>query len=86
MTTPATPSPAAIRQARAENPKLRDRDFAAELNISEAQLVAAYAGRGVTRIAARPDDIVPRLTALGEVMALTRNTSCVIEKPGVYEK
>ena len=85
MTTPATPSPAAIRQARAENPKLRDRDFAAELNISEAQLVAAYAGRGVTRIAARPDDIVPRLTALGEVMALTRNTSCVIEKTGVYE-
>ena len=85
MTSPAPPSPAAIRQARAEHPKLRDRDFAAELNISEAQLVAAYAGHGATRIAPKPDDIVPRLTALGEVMALTRNHSCVIEKTGVYE-
>lgn len=85
MTRLATPSASEIRQARAENPKIRDRDFAAKLNITEAQLVAAYAGHGVTRIQPKPDEIVPRLTALGEVMALTRNDSCVIEKVGVYE-
>jgi putative hemin transport protein len=85
MIKTATPSAAEIRQARAENPKTRDRDFAAKLNITEAQLVAAYIGHGVTRIACTPDDIVPRLSALGEVMALTRNESCVIEKVGVYE-
>lgn len=85
MSEQTTPAPEEIRQARAENPKMRDRDFAARLKISEAQLVAAYAGHGVTRIQPKPDDIIPRLTALGEVMALTRNESCVIEKAGVYE-
>lgn len=77
-------TPAAIRAARAEHSTLRDRDFADKFGISEGQLVAAYAGEGVTRIAANPDDIMPRLAALGEVMALTRNQSCVIEKVGVY--
>jgi putative hemin transport protein len=74
----------AIRQMRQENHKMRDRDFAAQFNISEAQLVAAYLGEGVTQINAELDQIFPRLAALGEVMALTRNDSCVIEKVGTY--
>ncbi|KIC08744.1 hemin degrading factor [Leisingera sp. ANG-M1] len=78
-------APAAIRAARAEHSNLRDRDFADKFGISEGQLVAAYAGEGVTRISAHPDRIMPRLASLGEVMALTRNQSCVIEKVGVYE-
>ncbi|WP_027260099.1 hemin-degrading factor [Leisingera aquimarina] len=78
-------TPAAIRAARAEHSALRDRDFADRIGISEGQLVAAYAGEGVTRINPAPDGIMPRLAALGEVMALTRNTSCVIEKVGVYD-
>jgi putative hemin transport protein len=73
-----------ICAARAENPKLRDRDLADRLGMSEASLVAADTGRGVTRIAANPDTLVPRLAALGEVMALTRNDSAVHEKMGVY--
>jgi putative hemin transport protein len=77
-------SPDEIRAARAENPKLRDRDLADRLGISEAALVAADTGRGVTRIAAHPDALAPRLAALGEVMALTRNDSAVHEKVGVY--
>ncbi|MDE4133139.1 hemin-degrading factor [Phaeobacter sp. QD34_3] len=84
MTTQTSPSAAEIRSARAENAQMRDRDFAAKLNITEAQLVAAYCGAGVTQISARPDDVFPRLEALGEVMALTRNESCVIEKVGTY--
>ena len=77
-------TPQKIRQLRQDNPKMRDRDFAAQFQISEAELVAAYIGEGVTRIDPSLDLIFPRLAALGEVMALTRNESCVIEKVGVY--
>lgn len=85
MTDQAILSAAEIRSARAEDPKIRDRDLADKLRISEAQLVAAYVGIDVTRIAAHPDEIMPRLTGLGEIMALTRNRSCVIEKVGIFD-
>lgn len=78
-------TPADIRQARNEDAKPRDRDFADKHDIREGQLVAAYVGDDVTRIAASPDDIMPRIKDLGEVMALTRNRSCVIEKVGIYD-
>lgn len=78
-------NPAAIRAAFDDNPKQRERDLAARLGITEAQLVAARTGHGVTRITADPDRIMPAVTALGEVMALTRNASCVHEKVGVYD-
>ncbi len=84
MTTQTAPSAAQIRAARAEQANLRDRDFADKMGITEAQLVAAFCGEGVVQIAASPDDIFPRLHDLGEVMALTRNASCVIEKVGTY--
>ncbi|NHB77501.1 hemin-degrading factor [Rhodobacter calidifons] len=77
--------PDLIRAARAEHPKLRERDLAAQLGISEAELVAAHVGHGVRRIAADPDRLVPALAALGEVMALTRNDSAVHEKVGRYD-
>ena len=80
------PSPEAIRAARSENPKARARDLAQTLGISEAALVAAHVGHGVTRIAAHPDGLLPRLTGFGPVMALTRNESCVIEKVGIYDQ
>ncbi len=83
--TKATPvSAEEIRAARTEHSELRDRDFAAKLNITEAQLVAAYTGAGVIRLLADPNTVFPRLQDLGEVMALTRNESCVIEKVGTY--
>ncbi|MEO9576466.1 MAG: ChuX/HutX family heme-like substrate-binding protein [Tateyamaria sp.] len=74
-----------IRSRRAEAPNPRDRDFAEALGISEAALVAAYCGQGVTRIAADPDVVMAAAQELGEVMALTRNTSCVHEKIGTYD-
>jgi putative hemin transport protein len=77
--------PDLIRAARAENPKLRERDLASQLGISEAELLAAHIGHGVRRIAADPDVLMPRLSALGEVMALTRNISAVHEKVGRYD-
>ncbi|MEM7519996.1 MAG: ChuX/HutX family heme-like substrate-binding protein [Pseudomonadota bacterium] len=83
MNTPAL-SGAEIRAASAENASLRERDLATKLGISEAQLVAARVGSGVTRIAVHPDQVMPAAEALGEVMALTRNNSCVHEKVGRY--
>ena len=78
-------SPREILAARQDNLSLRDRDLADKLGITEAQLVAAHVGIDATRISADLNDIFPRLTGLGEVMALTRNRSCVIEKVGQYE-
>ena len=72
--------------ARAENPKMRERDLAAQLGISEAELVAAHCGDGVLRIEPRVNDLLTGLEAVGEVMALTRNESAVHEKIGVYDK
>lgn len=86
MTLSARPAPdsARLRAARAENPKTRDRDLAAQLGVSEAELLAAHLGHGAVRIAAHPDGLVPRLAAFGPLMGLTRNESCVIEKTGPY--
>jgi len=73
-----------IRAFRAANPKMRPRDQADALGIPEAALAAASCGDGVTRIAAHPDSVMAMAQTLGEVMALTRNGSCVHEKIGIY--
>lgn len=73
-----------IEFARQERPRLRERDFAAAIGLTEAQVVAAAAGRGAVRIAADPARLMPRIEGLGDVMALTRNECCVHERKGVY--
>lgn len=78
-------APEEIRAARMEQPGKRDRDLADSLGIAEGQLLAAFVGHDVTRVSADLDEIFPRLSGLGEVMALTRNPSCVIEKVGQYD-
>lgn len=78
------PSPETIRALRAENPKARARDFAAAQGLTEADLVAAHVGHGATAIAAHPDRLMPLVAGLGDVMALTRNESCVHERRGSY--
>ncbi|WP_173931001.1 ChuX/HutX family heme-like substrate-binding protein [Chelativorans sp. Marseille-P2723] len=80
------PETAAIRKARADNPKMRERDLAHQMGISEAELLAAYCGETVTRIEPRVNDLLLGMEAIGEVMALTRNESAVHEKIGVYDK
>ncbi|MEP1768514.1 MAG: ChuX/HutX family heme-like substrate-binding protein [Sulfitobacter sp.] len=78
-------SPQTIRALRAEKPTLRERDFAEQHNISEAQLIAAFTPKSATRIASHPDQIIGAAQQLGEVMALTRTASCVHEKVGAYD-
>ncbi|MCO4319316.1 hemin-degrading factor [Phyllobacterium sp. 21LDTY02-6] len=79
-------TPQAIRQARTDNPTMRERDLAQQLGVSEAEFVAAYCGISSTRISARIEEFLMDLEGLGEVMALTRNESAVHEKIGVYDK
>lgn len=79
-----TLSPEEIRARRADTPQTRDRDFAEANGLAEAQLVAAYVGHGVTPVLPDLDATMSIAMDLGEVMALTRNRSCVHEKVGVY--
>lgn len=79
------PTAQAIRDFHADNKNMRERDVATKLNISEAQLIAAYVGQGATQVVSHPDQIIHAASTLGEVMALTRNASCVSEKIGVYD-
>ncbi|WP_083989013.1 hemin-degrading factor [Devosia geojensis] len=65
---------------------MRERDFARIHGISEAELVAAHIGHGVTRLEPNVELLLNGLAAVGEVMALTRNESAVHEKIGPYEK
>ncbi|HEV2897432.1 MAG TPA: ChuX/HutX family heme-like substrate-binding protein [Pseudaminobacter sp.] len=80
------PSPDEIRRARQANPIIRERDLAAQLGISEAELVAADCGLTSLRIEPRVNDLLTGLEAVGEVMALTSNESAVHEQIGVYDK
>lgn len=91
MTLSTKPSPEAIRLARQENPKMRERDFAQKLEISEADYLSAYIGADddalkVQRVRADVEAFLGGISAVGEVMALTRNESAVHEKIGPYEK
>ena len=79
-----TLTPDQIRALRADNPKARARDLAHAHGLTEAALVAAHVGHGATAIAAVPDRLIPHVAAMGDVMALTRNESCVHERRGVY--
>jgi putative hemin transport protein len=73
--------------------KMRHRDIAEQLHISEGELIAAHVGAkaddaniGFQAIRLTSDwpAIISAIESLGVVMALTRNASCVHEKTGVY--
>ena len=76
--------PDQIRALRAVNPKARARDFSTRNGLAEADLVAAFVGHGTIAIVADPDRMLPWAGRLGEVLALTRNESCVHERVGNY--
>ncbi len=73
--------------------KVRHRDVAHSMGISEAELLAAHldvdpSNKDIKLKAIRLDSdwasIIADVHSLGEVMALTRNESCVHEKVGQY--
>ncbi len=68
-----------------QQPRLRSRDLADRLEVSEAELLAASCGDGnVTRLRGPWADLLARLEAVGTIMALTRNDAAVHERVGHY--
>ena len=71
----------ALREA---SPSIRMRDAAAELGVSEAELLASDAGWSTVRLNTEFGALLERLPEVGEIMALTRNTHVVHEKVGEF--
>ncbi|MFL9947794.1 hemin-degrading factor [Paraburkholderia agricolaris] len=65
--------------------KLRNREAAHALGISEGEALAAFVGEHVVRLEARFVELFEQMPQLGAVMALTRNEAAVHEKDGTYE-
>lgn len=67
-----------------DEPKLRARNAAARLGVSEGELLAARCGDGVIRL--RPDfhELLNELVKIGQVLTITRNEYAVHEKRGYY--
>lgn len=76
-------TPSRLREIK-RDATVRPFDLATQLGLSEAALVEAELGFGATRIDPTLGRLFPAIQKLGEVMALTRNRSCVIEKVGTY--
>lgn len=69
---------------REKEPRVRARDAAALLGVSEAQLVASGCGHTATRLVGDWATLIEALPGLGRVMALTRNDHAVHEQTGEY--
>lgn len=71
---------------QAQHPKVRIRNAAHAMGVSEMELVAAGAG-GIQSVQLRmpAQDLFKELGTLGRVMALTRNDWCIHERHGKYE-
>lgn len=69
-----------------EHPRVRIRDAARQLNTTEAEIIASFAGGSVVRLNIAFQDLWKRLPGLGKVMVLTRNEHCVHERKGVFEE
>lgn len=65
--------------------KVRIRDAARELGVSEAELVALGCGDTVVRLRPEFAEILGKAETLGYVMALTRNDDVVHERKGIYQ-
>jgi len=72
-------------ELKAENPKLRIREAAKQLNSSEAELLATGCGENITRLDVEFKKFLElEIPKLGRVMALTRNNEVVHERKGEY--
>lgn len=69
---------------RAENPRLRAREGAHRLGVSEGELVASGCGGTAVRLKPRWQQLLNALGSIGPVMALTRNEHAVHERHGRY--
>lgn len=66
--------------------KLRNRDAAAAIGITEGEAIAACVGVEAIRLLPRFAELFEEVPLLGPVLALTRNDGAVHEKDGAYQK
>ena len=72
-------------ELKAAQPHTYLRNAAAELGVSEVELLCLQLGEGVTRLTDDPKVILKDVPQLGRVMALTRNNDVVHERKGSYK-
>lgn len=87
MSTTTTTTPdlkSRLAALKAAQPHTYLRNAAAELGVSEVELLATRLGEGVTRLHDDPKAILADVPTLGRVMALTRNNDVVHERKGTY--
>jgi putative hemin transport protein len=86
MNLTRTPSDLLVRwQALADaNPRLRIRDAADALGVSELELLETQFGEGATLVDVSGPELLARLAERDDVMALTRNAAVVHERTGAY--
>lgn len=84
--TPAEISELKARWAklREEEPKLRIRDAAAKLGVSEGELLSTGIGESVQRLRGDWRELIKQLPEVGHVMCLTRNEHIVHERHGEF--
>jgi putative hemin transport protein len=91
MLNTANPDVSSLHQLRRDflnlktTQKLRSREAAHALGISEGEALAAFAGEHVTRLEPNFVELYEQMPQLGSVMVLTRNEAAVHEKDGVFE-
>ena len=82
-------SPETLRQRHQAlveaHPKLRIRDRAVRLGVSEAELVAAGCGVATRQLGGTAQQLFRDLGTLGSVMALSRNDNAIHERHGQYQ-
>ena len=67
-----------------QQPKMRRRDIAAQLQVPEAALIDQQCAISSIRLQNNFADIIHMLPSLGYIMTLTRNNSAVHERKGIY--
>ena len=82
MQTANTTLKSRYEQLKAENPKMRSKQAAEQLGVTEAELTQVM--EGVTPLRPEFQNILKAVTSLGYVMALTRNHHVVHERKGEY--
>jgi len=65
--------------------KVRIREAAKQLGVSEVELLVLGCGESVTRLRPEFEAILGKIESLGYVMALSRNDEVVHERKGIYE-
>ena len=69
---------------KSEQPKLRIRNAAEALGVSEMELLELQLGNTATRLSGGWQSLLQEVESLGYVMALTRNEYVVHERKGLY--